>query len=375
MAGAPLEFQLVELAAGKSPVPNCEDWAALDLRAAEHRLQPLLHYHHSADPRIPASIRARWAVAYRFSAIEALHQRRELVRIAGMLAEHDIDFLAVKGAWLAWHAWSDPAQRPLRDLDLYIPGEGIFGAFDLLSAQGWVMEEGNDFGPLSPREWLLRFKAMPPLVSPAGIAIDLHARLWDQDGRTPALPSGLFDRAVIDHEHPAIRYSGPVDQLMHLSVHAAFHRFDGGPLMLADFAKLVARLDFDWAAVWKRAQREGWLPHLVLCLAGARRWAGGDGPWPELPYEVPGEILNGLPLLLAKPLDARASDIAAAKVGQSDSGSGSRLRKIVARRERFESLGAYLGWIGSEVSGALRSSLGARERMATIAALDEWLTR
>lgn len=375
MADAPLEVLLVELAGGKPLESPCDDWEALDLRAAEHRLQPLLHHQHSADGCIPADVRARWAAASRSSAIEALHQRRELVRIAATLAQRGIEFLALKGAWLAWHVWPEPAMRPLRDLDLYIPGEDLFAAHELLLAGGWTMEEGEDFGALTPDEWVARFKALPPLVSPGGIAVDLHARLWDEDGRTPPLPGGLFERSTSDNEHGTIRYPGPVDQLMHLSVHASFHRFDGGPLMLADFAYLIASVDFDWTEVWRRAERENWLPHLALCIAGARRWVEVASPWPEIPCEVPGEIIEGLPLLLAKPLHVRESDIAAAKAGRRDVGLRSRLGKVIARRDRFESLGAYLGWVGSEARGAVQSTLGARERVATIAALDDWLAR
>ena len=373
MAGAPLEYTLVEIAGGRIAANPDLDWQALDRRAFGYRLHPLLHRLHEDSALVPADIRAGWAQSYRAAAIDALHHRRELVRIADLLARQGLPFLALKGASLAWQVWPDPAQRPLRDLDLYLPGDASLAAYGIFVAEGWQLDEPDAFGPLSPGEWLARFKALPALVSPGGIALDLHARLWDEDGRTPPQPEALFDRTVADPEYPAIRYPGPVDQLMHLAVHACFHRFDGGPLMLADFGHLLVAHRFDLPAVWRRADTEGWHAHIALCLAGARRWSGVAAPWPELAVHPPEDVVEDLPLLLAKPLGAREDDIAAAKSGGGAGRLGQRLGKVLSRRERFETLGAYLRWVASESLGSLRSSLGAKERMAAITALDDWL--
>ncbi|QPC98836.1 nucleotidyltransferase domain-containing protein [Qipengyuania soli] len=373
MADAPLEYVLVELAGGKRPDAAFGEWDALDLRAAEHRVQPLLHRLHGQDEAIPVQVRDNWAQAYRASAVEALLQRRELLGIAGLFAQHDVPFLALKGSWLAWHAWPEPALRPLRDLDLFLPGTSALDAYALLLAEGWRHDADDGPGPLGAKGWLARFKALPPPTSPGGVVVDLHARLWDDDGRTPPQPADLFVHAACDPDHPALRYPGPVDQLMHLAVHAGFHRFDGGPLMLVDFAHLVSRHRFDWQTVWARAGTEGWLAHLALCLAGARRWAGIDAPWPDLPVEIPGDLVEHLPLLLAKPLEAREDDIASAKAARSSLTLGAKIRRALARRERHESLGDYLGWAGRQAAGVLRSTFGASDRMAAIAAIDDFL--
>lgn len=374
MAETPLEYVLTRLAGGEVPGSDFAQWEALDRRAAEHRLQPLLHHSHATSEAIPAHIRAAWAKAHRDAAITALQQRRELLSIAELLTQNRLAFLALKGAWLAWHAWPDPALRPLRDLDLWLPGNSALRARELLFEQGWRQETQPGFDTLGAEEWLARFKALPPLVSSGGIVIDLHARLWDDHGRVSP-PDGLFERSLEDADHPALCYPGPVDQLMHLAVHAAFHRFDGGPLMLHDFAHLLRQVTFDWPSVWTRAASEGWQPHLALCLAAAREWSGVEAPWPDLPIEVPGRVIDQLPLLLAKPLEAREGDIALAKAVGGDRGLRERLTIVLARRERHANLASYLGWVGTEAAAALRSGLSGRQRMAAISALDAFLAR
>lgn len=375
MAKTPLAYALTGLAGGELPPAEFAAWEALDRRADEYRLLPLLHHLHGSANAVPEPIRASWAAAYRDSAMTALLQRRTLAQLASLLGAHRLQFLALKGAFLAWHAWPSPALRPLRDLDVLLPEDAILEAQRLLVENGWVQVEEPGYATFGARGWLARFKALPPLISPDGIALDLHARLWDEGGKAPSQPDGLMDRSIAPDAQPGLHFPDLVDQLMHLSVHACLHRFDGGPLMLADFAHFLRRANFDWGQVRQRAASEGWQPHLALCLAGAKRWSGLAAPWPEPLKDVPSELVENLPLLLAKPRASRDGDIAMAKAIDRRGGPGDTLRRILARRERHASMASYLGWIGREATGALRTTLGGRERLSLIAELDGYLTR
>lgn len=375
MAGPPIEVLLTRLAAGPAfaseVAPLVEDWAALDRRAAEHRLQPLLHALWAGAEVVPPAIRTGWGAVSRASALAALRQRRELLAIVERLAQADIPALALKGAWLAWHTYPAPAQRPLRDLDLLVPHDRAVAAQELLLAAGFVQD---DPGALPLAEWARRFKHLPPLTAPGGTLVELHTRLWDEDGRNPPQPAGLFESAVPDPAHPLLQYPSPPDLLMHLAVHAAFHRFDGGPLMLVDFDRLISSTSFDWPEVWARAEAESWDRAVALALAGADRWiAPGLLARTQCPIEVPAALLEELPQLLAKPLAARADDIAAAKLARSDLAAREKLRRVLARRERFTNSGEYLRWLGSEGVTGLRGRFGAAGRTGSIARLDRWL--
>ncbi len=164
---------------------------------------------------------------------------------------------------------------------------------------------------------------------------------------------------------------------MHLAVHAAFHRFDGGPLMLLDFATLAETADaLDLPALWDRAAREGWDRHAALCVHAADRWTmSGTAEALACPVTVPEEMLSDVPTLIGKPLDVRESDIAAAKLARKDIGVGEKLRRVLIRRERYDSLSDYGRWVGGELRNTFAKGAkpDARMRHDAIARLDDWL--
>ena len=261
----------------------------------------------------------------------------------------------------------------MRDLDLLLAPEDALRARTLLIADGWHEAEPS---ALPPEEWLRRFKHLPELVSPDGIWLDLHGRLWDTGPGRPSMPEGVMTRARPDPECPRLRHPAAVDMLMHLAVHAAAHRFDGGPLMLADVDRLLASESLAWEEVFARAASEGWDRPLALLLAAGRQW-GCQGLWrgPEVLPPVPVQLVEDVPVLLAKPVAARAPDIAAAKRGSVRIGPGEKLRRIWRRRERYENLGAWLGWVAGEARQLLGAAGDAAiaDRRARIDRLDGWL--
>jgi hypothetical protein len=375
VAGPPIEVLLTRLVGlgdvspGKLAAIDAETWEAIDARAAEHRCQPVLHRRLGSVPNgeaVPASIRDRWAGAFRHSALVTLAQRADLQRVCDRLAAQGIVTVALKGSWLAWTCYSEPAQRPMRDLDILVPADRALEARTLLLDDGWN-EPATD--GLAAADWLERFKHLPPLVAPSGTVVELHTRLWDDDGRMPPAPQGLFERSRLGGGERPLRFLHPVDNFMHLAVHAAFHRFDGGPLMLLDCALFRPHAGDEPDLIWQRAAREGWERHAALFVQAADRWMDrGIAERLRCPVGVPDELVEQVPFLLAKPLAARARDIAAAKLARADLSFARKAQRVWARRERYASTGEWLGWVGSELSGATRN-----ERGTTLAALDRWL--
>ncbi|QYJ07448.1 nucleotidyltransferase family protein [Qipengyuania flava] len=371
MTALSAEVALTRLAGGPPLAPDeiraipASTWSIIAERAHEHRLEPLLYFRWNGDDAVPVALRDIWAAAYRQSAIAALAQRAALLSLVEDLGREGITAVALKGAWLAWNIYPEPALRPLRDLDLLIAPEQALAARAHLLAKGWVEEDDDG---LPAEEWLERFKHLPALVAPDGTVLELHVRLWDEDGRTPANVSGVLYRATALADHPALRFPDPVDMLMHLAVHATFHRFDAGPLMLVDFDQLLAKQAFDWESVWPRAASEGWDRALALVLAATRRWGSSEPTRiPDLPLTPPAELVEALPELLCKPLAAREADIAEAKRARADVPLGEKLRRAFARRERFGSTREYLAW----VAGQLRAQ--GSERREALVAMDAWL--
>lgn len=361
------------------------DWTLLQHMAAQHRLLPLLHARHGADPALPPAIAATWREAHRASAFAALLREGELRATCTLLEAGGFAPIALKGAWLARHAYPEPAQRPSRDIDLLLDPETVLAAFDLLQDAGYVLEEA----PEMPLADVIRLeKHLPPLLAPRGTRIELHHLLWEPTGRldhaTPAARDAAV-RARARREADGIAYPAPEDMLAHLIVHAAYsHRFDCGPLLIPDLAFLLSRHPVDWAAFWARAAEEGWHSGARLALELVARHC----PETRIDFTAdPGEpapagLVEAMPTLLLQDLDTRASAAVAASAIKAGPGAlwarlhGRRAAEGEAQvRRDMTSEGGFLGWAGSRLVRTISqlASTEVRRQSRDLARLSKWL--
>jgi hypothetical protein len=374
------------LAASPAALPELspDDWERLDGIAALHRLQPLLHHRHRDNPAIPAATRAEWQAEFRRAATDSLILGAELTKTAAMLEEAGLAPIALKGAWLAWHAYPHPALRPMRDIDLLLTSDTVVAGFELLRGHGYVLD-----GPLelSLDDVIRLDKHMPPLISPRGVTIELHHRLWEIDGRmdhaAPADDEGAIRARAI--RSGALAYLAPQDLLAHLIIHAIYdHRLDCGPLVLSDVSFLLQRSEIDWGRFWAEAAAGQWQrgAQLVLSLVRAHD--------PAAPVIVPA----GLPPVPAD-LDALAADLllqeletrrsAGVFATLAASGTKSLMMRIFARRHGggethtvrrdLGEEGGFAVWAGSRLTRTVRelARRDVRRQSLALARLSRWL--
>ena len=338
---------LALLGQGTAPKLDPAEWQELDRLAALHRLAPLLHAERGHDEVVPNAIRDGWRAAHRHAAIQALAIGAELEDCCAILEHAGHQPIALKGAWLTRHAYPAPALRPMRDLDIWVPVEGVLSAYQVLLGCGYVMAEP----PEMALEDIVRLdKHMPPLLSPRGVVIELHHHLWEPAGRLDHVsPSadGAAIRGRAKLDAAGIRMLAPQDTLAHLIVHAVYsHRLDCGPLLLTD-------IDF-------------------LLRAAPIELAGDPAP-PEL--------LEMAPDLLLQELDTRQSAQLAATL---KTGPGKLIQRLLGRRSaageaavtrdmRHE--GGALGWAASRAwrSASQLARSDVRRQSRQLAALSKWL--
>ena len=251
-------------------------WERIGAIAQTHRLGPLLHSLHRSNAEVPGALRDAWAQAYRAAALTALAQRADLEACCGLLEAHGFAPLALKGSFLARHAWPDPALRPMRDIDLLVAQDRVLAAYDLLLANGYAQTADSKLDLADHA----RFEQhMPALAMPHGSWLELHMRTSELDGRLEyATPQGneaaVIARAVVID---TVRYPAANDMLAHVITHAVYgHRFDCGPLLLGDVRHLVARHAVDWGAFWAEAQAAKWVPGAALVFALIRDYHGAE---------------------------------------------------------------------------------------------------
>ena len=359
----PLRLLLLDLlGAGEVPAARLErvttdDWAGLAALARDYRCEAQLHHRRHANPAIPADLRARWRAAYRANAMQALVLQAQLREVTALLEGAGFAPIALKGAWLAWHAYPDPALRPMSDLDLLLTPETVIAGYELLLGHGYIAAAAPEMAMAD----LLRFdKHLPELIAPRGTIIELHHRLWEPDGR--------LDHASPRHDEAAVRaraqrvegilYPAPEDMLAHLLIHAAYgHRLDCGPVILADIAAFLARYPVDWPQFWQRASSEGWRAGARLLLDIAAGYGGfeigltADAGPPPAPA-----ILASFPDLI---LQDRATRQNAGVLASGLAGGGGalwrRLRGVRAGAHGAEAPrdmsgdGGFLGWAGTRL--------------------------
>lgn len=258
-------------------------WTQLEAMVRQHRLGPLLAWqlaHAHAQLVLPAAVSARLAQAARQAAFRSLLLQQELIDIHRILTTAAIPYQALKGAFLAFHAYPSPGLRPMRDLDILVPNAQSAAAYEALQDAG--LRRMPEM-PVPPEVESGAHCHLAPLLARCGqFAVELHTRLFhfhERDPHSRVDPSDEPDfwqrgrQARLGSEQ--VSFDAPEDLLLHLIVHAVYdHEFNNGPLILSDVAFLLQRHELDWALFWARAQATGRTRgcHLVLHLV--RRYWG-----------------------------------------------------------------------------------------------------
>ena len=352
---------------------NHEEWQMLDAMAAEHRLQPLLFAEWSGPARngvVPDAILIGWSQAYRAAAIAALAQKGALIGAVRMLEKSGLRPIALKGAWLAWHAHPAPALRPMRDIDLLVETHQAEAAWRLLHDAGHAAPFGTPDKAAATRD-----KHLPPLIGPSGVVIEIHGACWetaDQAGH--AMPLAR-DSAMRAHAQMAdgVLYPAPEDMLAHLVVHAVYsHWLDAGPLVLADIDALVRKAPPDWPQFWADAEAEGWQKGAALLLGLTDRWRRpGLLEQCGCPESVPPTLLEAAPDLMLQAMEKRAGARILARLGREGvmATGRAKLAEAASNPHRAASLAGRR--VRDLLSGLCHA--GARRKSADMRDLGRWL--
>ncbi len=315
-----------------------EEWAMVGTAARQHRLEPLLHgIMRTAGGywQVPTELRSDWREAHRLSALGSLAARGTLLRAARVLDSAGLAYAALKGAWLAWHAYDDPAQRPMRDIDILVSPAHLEAAYRALVANGFEEHTGEAF---SAETLTLGKKHLPALRDRStGIHVEVHSRLFEhiEPARGDAWLARSDDLLAARIWQPLgsvrIAYLPPCETLLHLLIHSAYeHRFDNGPQVLHDVAAVLKQGPIDWGRLWRLADEGGWTRgcELVLHLT---EWLLGPQPIVWSPQPLPEGILEQAALMLLQDPEMRRDLDVQLQLGDLSAGSMSGLRWLAGR--------------------------------------------
>jgi hypothetical protein len=219
----------------------------------------------------------------RFTAAQNLLLRHELGKILGVLQEHGIRALALKGIVLAHSAYPDLSLRPMADLDLLVPQGKREEAVRLLHSIDYKYPEGSlvanrDFNP----HCLADQEVAPPLRFRASTAlVEIHTQLECSKPFFPMPIEDFWSRSlVVDLNGLRVGTLCPEDFLFHVCLHLSrWHRFEKGLLPLVDLRVLLeSRQDWNWESIAERSLRYGCATWMYLTLNAARDLLGAAVP-------------------------------------------------------------------------------------------------
>jgi hypothetical protein len=268
---------------------SVEDWSRMGKMIAQHRLGPMLHWrltNECRDVAVPQNLREKWVQSYKASTFRSLTLQRELRKLHQIMQQSGLQYAALKGAWLAFHAYPQPGLRPMRDLDILVPQKDALRTYQVLLEAGCERLEKY---PGSPESSIKVDRHLPPIRSVLGrTSIELHFRLYGLEGNCSpgfdfSAESGFW--LCLSHEPLAgavIPCLPAAEQLLHLIVHAVYdHRFNNGPLLISDLGYLIQGRSVNWVRFWELASQGGHERGALLALRLLERYWGKLGiEWP-----------------------------------------------------------------------------------------------
>ena len=238
-------------------LPDAERFLAL---ARWHQLTPLLCslLHRELAPDEPL------AVALRRDAYRSVARQQRLLSMAAPLidaleSEH-VPIIALKGLVLGARYYADPADRPMRDVDLLVRREHVETVLHAAADLG--LERFEDRHSLA---FDLRFGSAlvltPTPADDSRPSLDIHWALFDEgqfaSGTAPSLDR-VWERAErVDIAGMSLLGLASEDMLLHLAAHLAVHHAFGGLLWYCDVALLLRHPDtrLDWDMVVASAEQ------------------------------------------------------------------------------------------------------------------------
>lgn len=252
---------------------------------------------------LPAPALETLAVNSAQFALISLAQSAQLARLAGLLQDHGIPSIALKGPLLSLYLHKDLSARSSGDIDLLVHPEDVLRVRDLLISRGYqvtnTLHWSSDSAYLRSRENEISFQ------DPSGsVNIDIHWRIL------PPYFASPFDRLDAWQSLQSVTLAGrqvntlaPEPLLLLLCSHGAKHAFErlGWICDIASLLKVAP--DLDWDAVFRQAAAAHTSRQLCLGLQlaadllGAQLPAGmpSDAGVQKLVGDVKHRLLTGAP--------------------------------------------------------------------------------
>jgi hypothetical protein len=229
------------------------DWEYLFLLARRHSVVPLLYLQlerHASD-LVPAEKLRELKQHYFENSARNTILTAELCRLISSFAACGIEAIPYKGPALAVFAYDNVSLRRFVDLDVIVKKSDVLQAREILLAQGYAPSKSLS---LTQQELLLRTQHnMQFSRDNHRLIVELHWEVAPHLFASTVDADSLWENLVtIDLNGTQVKTLSAEDLLFSLCVHGSRHLWERLG-WISDVAELLARHNFDWNALLKRA--------------------------------------------------------------------------------------------------------------------------
>lgn len=201
--------------------------------ASENRLGKFIYFFYKNH--IPEAWRDKFAVEFRASSALELKRLNDLRNTIKLLSGNQIFAAPLKGAYIAYFAYPNPALRYMSDCDLLVKKDEIDKAWNILLENGY--KPTNEFNhPFH----------LPMLKSPGGNAIELHYHIAELKDRKSMemFPESLLwaDSYLHDFHGGTATFLSPEITLLHTIDHYLTDNLIGGFKGIVDAGFIISKL-------------------------------------------------------------------------------------------------------------------------------------
>ncbi len=231
-----------------------EQWQSVMMLAEQHQVAPLLYRRiKSLGLDVPGPIWQSLRETYLINSNRNLFIYRKLAPVLEAFQQANTLVIPLKGVYLAEHVYGNVAVRPMNDIDLLVHKSDLAQVETILEGLNYrrthqvtdTLKEAHHFG----------YKHVEH-----GIFIEVHWNLVNDDFGVHVDIDALMDRsrAALTAKVP-VREMLPEDQVLHLCIHTAMHRFEIGVRAMCDLAETVRHYQttIDWECLRQRARQWG----------------------------------------------------------------------------------------------------------------------
>ena len=249
-----------------------------------HRVAPLvLHNLRQHPPGIfPQTLLDELLRQQRRNAFQALAATQELHRLTVALRAAGIVSLPLKGIAVALRYYGNASLRHSGDIDIWVAPQDLPRSLQLLRDVGYAVPDHSKALTAVQQRYLQSVTYHEEYRHPQGHRLELHWRLEGNPHGPVEDIAGIFQRSeplnIGTLQIPAF---GAEDLLLYLCSHGSKHAWFRLK-WLFDLPNLLESREWDWPALFAKAERERCLIHLHIGLLLAQQLCGWQAPAPVL---------------------------------------------------------------------------------------------